>query len=201
MWTADEIVAYWFGPPTDDQIPDADIRRRWFQGGKPFDREIRRRFMSSIVLAAEGGFDYWLPAPAGYLAIVLILDQFSRHAYRNTSIAYDYDRQARKVCREGLDAAVDVKLTPIQRAFFYMPLKHSERLPDQKDSVTLHKQLLANCQDREADIIAGFVQVAEEHLETIKRFGRFPQRNKILKRGSRSEEIDFLDQKSNTFRA
>ena len=183
-------------------MPEKNIRSRWFQQDKKFDREIRRRFMTTLVMTAENGFDYWLPKAEGYLAQILIMDQFSRHIYRNTAMAFDYDRQARKLCKLGLKVGADIALPPLHRAFFYMPLKHSERIADQKESLALHQQLLASCQTgAERDIVAGFVRVAETHFQVIKQFNRFPQRNRILKRASREEEIVFLDEQINSFRA
>jgi len=200
MWSAEEIITYWFGQSDHDRVPPRELRERWFYVDRKFDREIRRRFMTTVVLAAEGGLDYWLPKGEGYLAIILILDQFPRHIYRNTDMAFDYDRQARKVCYEGLKAGADVGLSPIQRAFFYMPLKHSERIVDQQESLALHRQLLACTEaEKERDIVAGFVAVAEDYYKTIKAFNRFPQRNQVLGRASRDEELEFLGAKSNSF--
>lgn len=202
MWSAREILVYWFGQPASASLSDKAIRERWFSVDKRFDREIRRRFMTTVVLAAEGGLDSWLPAAEGYLAIIIILDQFPRHIYRNTSMAYDYDRQARKVCYEGLNAGVDASLTALQRAFFYMPLKHSERLADQQQSLALHRQLLSGLEEsQERKVLEGFVKVAESHYLIIKQFNRFPQRNEILKRASREEELEFLHGQSNSFLA
>jgi uncharacterized protein (DUF924 family) len=202
MWSAEEIIIYWFGRHAPGSIPSREIRNRWFLADKKFDREIRRRFMTLLTMAAEGGLDYWLPSPQGYLAIILILDQFTRHIYRNTPFAFDFDRQARKVCNQGLGLGADVLLQPVQRAFFYMPLKHSERIADQKVSLALHQQLLASTEaGKEREIISGFVSIAEDYYQTIKRFNRFPQRNKILKRGCREEELEFLAERANSFRA
>jgi len=202
MWSAQEILGYWFGQPASANLPDKFIRERWFSADKRFDREIRRRFMTTVVLAAEGGLDNWLPAAEGYLALIIILDQFPRHIYRNTSMAYDFDRQARKVCYEGLNAGADTSLTALQRAFFYMPLKHSERLADQQQSVALHRQLLAGLeQSQQREILKGFVEVAESHYLIVSQFNRFPQRNEVLKRASREEELEFLHSQSNSFLA
>lgn len=202
MWSAQEIITYWFGSATPDHIPAKDIRERWFRADKKFDREIRRRFMSIVLMTAEGGMDIWLPSAQGYLAIILILDQFPRHIYRNTSMAFDFDRDSRKVCQKGLQVGADTELGPLQRCFFYMPLKHSELIADQKQSLELHQQLLASTQSGpERNLVAGFVAVAEDYYHIIKRFNRFPQRNQLLKRASRDDELEFLDERNNSFRA
>ena len=202
MWSAEEILTYWFGQPSSAPIPASEVRERWFRADKSFDREIRRRFMTTVVLAAEGGLNSWLSRAEGFLAIIVILDQFPRHIYRDTAMAFDYDRQARKVCYEGLDVGADTNLSLVQRAFFYMPLKHSERIADQKNSLALHQQLLASANGvQERDLIKGFFEVAERYHAVVKQFNRFPQRNHILKRASRSEEQEFLSSLNNSFLA
>jgi uncharacterized protein (DUF924 family) len=69
-----------------------------------------------------------------------------------------------------------------------MPLEHSEDLVDQQESLRLQRRLA-----RENAECANFVKYAEEHLATVERFGRFPQRNAILGRVSTPEEIAFLE--------
>jgi uncharacterized protein (DUF924 family) len=78
-------------------------------------------------------------------------------------------------------------LPPLQRVFFYMPLEHSEALVDQEESLRLQRQLA-----QENPECAIFVKYAEEHLATVVRFGRFPQRNAILGRVSTPQEATFL---------
>lgn len=194
MWSAEEIVHYWFGDLDSQGLPDREARERWFNSSRSFDKEIRRRFLTTLVLAAESGLEHWKDDSEGCLALILLFDQFSRHVFRQTSMAYDYDPLARSVCRQGLKKSMDVRLPEIQRAFFYMPLKHSELLKDQEEAVELYLQLAASCQQPLKDYIQGFARNAQEHCQTIRAFGRFPHRNKVLKRKSTEQEEHYLSQ-------
>jgi uncharacterized protein (DUF924 family) len=194
MFEWHHILEFWFGPLDTDGLPDRLHRQRWFQSDRAFDKEVRRRFLSLMLVASEGGLESWRKAPGGRLAEILLLDQIPRHVYRGTPLAYDYDRVARARCREGLDHAADVELPLIGRAFFYMPLQHSEKLADQDRAVALYEQLTALApKGRPQDLLASFHRSAEEHREVIARFGRFPHRNKSQKRTSTKEELEYLN--------
>lgn len=194
MFEWHHVLEFWFGPLDADGLPDQFHRQRWFQSSRSFDREVRRRFLSLMLVASEGGLESWRKAPGGRLAEIILLDQIPRHIYRGTALAYDYDRLARICCREGLDLAADVELPLIGRAFFYMPLQHSEKRADQEAGVALYEQLVALApQGRVRDVLASFHKAALEHRDIISRFGRFPHRNKVLKRPSTPEEVAFLE--------
>ncbi len=182
-------------------MPDSQAQSRWFSEDKKFDRELRRRFLTTVVLASEGGLDRWLEQPEGYLAIVVLLDQISRHIYRGTSMAYDNDRVARQYVRRGLEETVDQELSVVQRVFFYLPLTHSEVLEDQKQSLQLHEVLGKVCGDREKAFVDAYLQDARTRYDVIRQFGRFPHRNKVLKRASRPEEDVYLGETRHVFNA
>ena len=78
------------------------------------------------------------------------------------------------------------------RFFFYLPLEHSENLDDQLESERLTSALVA--ETGFPDEVAAH---AEQHLETIRRFGRFPGRNDALGRQSTQDELDFLKDHAN----
>lgn len=189
MFEWHHILDFWFGPLDADGLPDKRHRQRWFEPNRAFDREIRRRFLSLMLVASEGGLDSWRKAPGGRLAEILLLDQVTRHVHRGTGLAFDNDVAARRLCREGLDLGADVELPLIGRAFFYMPLQHSEKLADQEEAVALYEQLVALAPTARArDVLAQFHGSAVEHRDIIARFGRFPHRNKLLKRPSTAAE-------------
>jgi uncharacterized protein (DUF924 family) len=181
----DEIIEFWFDP----NLTPAERGRRWFAGGADFDRLCRASFLPDYERAMRGDLDDWSSDAAGCLALVLLLDQLPRNMFRNSPRAYAGDTQAREVCRRAIDHGFYRRLPPVQRVFLYLPLEHSEQPADQQDSVRLQHQLA-----EEDPACAGFVQYAEEHLTTIARFGRFPQRNAILGRPSTPEEIAFLQE-------
>ncbi len=193
MLKPDEILDFWFGPLDAEGMPAKEKYSLWFSGSKQTDQLIRRRFHSYVTLASENGLPDWEETPQGRLALILLLDQFSRNIYRGLALAFSNDRQARALCLDGVARGMDVDLPLVQRAFFYMPLQHSERREDQKRSVELFEQLHATGKGPVKELLKGFLDYAHDHLQVIERFGRFPHRNAVLKRPSTEAEIAYLD--------
>jgi len=192
MYDWHDILDFWFGQLDSDGLPDQLHRKRWFSGGKAFDREIRRRFLSLVVLAGEQGVEHWPEQGEAYLARILLLDQFPRNIFRGTAMAFESDRQALNLCRHGLRRGLDVPLPAVCRAFFYMPMQHSEKPADQHEGVELYRQLRALAVGREKAMIEGFLDSAREHAHIIDRFGRFPHRNRVLGRRCTPAEQAYL---------
>ena len=86
----------------------------------------------------------------------------------------------------------DMLLPPVQRAFLYMPLQHSECKEDQDMSVECYEQLARSAEGLLADFMGSFLQSARDHRDITIRFGRFPHRNKALGRASTAEEEVYL---------
>lgn len=130
------------------------------------------------------------------LARILLLDQFTRNAFRNTPRAFAGDAQALALAESLVAAGRDKNLTPHQRWFAYLPFEHSESLLDQERSVALCSGLRREMQNETFD---GVYDYALRHREIVTRFGRFPHRNAILGRASTAEEIVFLGQPGSSF--
>jgi uncharacterized protein (DUF924 family) len=155
---------------------------RWFAKDADFDRRFHARFLSLHEAAARGELAGWQATPEGALALLLLLDQFPRNAFRGAPRMYASDATARKIAdaaiASGHDRAVDAAL----QAFFYLPLGHSENLADQERSVALNRRLGEPS-----------LSHAERHRDIVRRFGRFPHRNPILGRSTTPQEREFLD--------
>ncbi len=192
MFDWKEILDFWFGALDDQGLPDQEHRSKWFRSDRKFDQEIRRRFLSMVLFASEQGLDHWRSEPGGALAEILLLDQFSRNIFRGGALAFDQDVQARKLCRQAMNKGQDMALPPLHRAFLYMPLQHSERLQDQKESVECYEQLAASAGGLLGDFLQSFAQSARDHRDIIARFSRFPHRNEALGRKSTEEEAEYL---------
>lgn len=192
MFDWKDILDFWFGELDGDGLPDRAHRRRWFQGDRTFDQEIRRRFLSAVLFASEGGFEHWRSAPGGALAEIILLDQFSRNIYRGSAMAFEQDAMARLLCRRAMDRGQDMALPPVMRAFLYMPLGHSERLEDQDLSVECFEQLSASNSGPLGEFLESFAASAREHRNIVHSFGRFPHRNKVLRRKSKAVEEEYL---------
>jgi uncharacterized protein (DUF924 family) len=146
-----------------------------------------RAGLSSYELAAHGRLEDWRNEPRSCLALILLHDQFPRNMFRDTARAFKTDAKARELSHHAIASGFDRQLSPVMRMFFYLPLEHSENLEDQLESVQLARALAAENPDQ-----AIVLKSAEQHLEVIRRFGRFPSRNHALGRQSTAEEMDFL---------
>ena len=195
MQRSQEVLTYWFGTATavrDGKIPE-DRFSFWFDGDEETDKEIRNRFGDDLVRASKGLYDDWQHSPQGRLALILLFDQFSRSIYRGTPEAFAYDERALTYALDGIDGDHDCGVSPMARAFYYLPLEHTEELGHQQRCVELFRELVDEAPQDQRPLFEDFVTYAEQHRDTIERFGRFPHRNAILGRQSTPEEQAYLD--------
>ncbi len=186
---AQEILTFWFG---DGRIR-GQSREQWFKKDAVFDEEIRTRFLAIYERAVAGEFAHWKDHPLACLALIVVLDQFPRNMFRGTRRAFEADAMARRAARYALAKEHDRTLRPVERMFVYLPLEHSEHLPDQELCLRLMKELSGFRETREMHVWA------QQHLVVVRRFGRFPHRNAALGRKSTVEEIEFLKQPGSGF--
>jgi len=181
MGTPTEVLEFWFRESS---------RPRWFENDADFDREIAERFRADHARAVKGGCDAWQATPEGALALVIVLDQFSRNLFREDPRAFAADAQARTVAAQAIDRGFDMGVPIERRIFFYMPFEHSESLEDQRRCLRLV---------RERCNIERYIDYAASHLKVIERFGRFPHRNKALGRESTEAEITYMAERKTAF--
>ncbi len=195
----DEILDFWFAAlPAEGPLP-AERLRLWFGGDPATDLEIRERFAPEVDRAMRGEFEEWRQTPRGALALILLLDQFTRNIHRDTPAAYAGDERALHLCRAGIAQGQDRELPIMQRAFFYLPLEHAEDPKAQQTSVYAFTSLLAQAPAGLREVCRGFLDYAERHRRIIERFGRFPHRNRTLGRPSTPEEEEFLKLPGSSF--
>ncbi len=173
--TPENIVAFW-----RDTVGPA----RWFAQDEALDAEIAQRFRTVWELARTGKLEAWEEQAESVLALLLVLDQFPRNMFRGKADAFATDSDAREVAARAIARGFDL-LWPIDlRIFFYLPYMHSENIADQDRSVALVAERLGT--------EAMNYPFALAHRDEIRRFGRFPRRNKALGRKSATEELEFL---------
>ena len=170
------------GPQTVLAFWRAAGPEKWYEADAAFDAEIRTRFLS-VYEAAAAGHLAWDDTPEGALALVIVLDQFPRNMFRGSACAFAADALARKVAARAIHRGFDHCLAAPERCLFYLPFEHSESLADQERCVALNR----------ASGDADAVKWAELHADIIRRFGRFPHRNKALGRTTTPAEQAFLD--------
>jgi len=171
--TPAEVLAFWRAAGPD----------KWFEKDDAFDGEIRERFLDTYVAAAAERLAAWEEEPESVLALVIVLDQFPRNMFRGNARTYAADALVRMVAERAIARGFDQNYVPPERRFFYLPFTHSENLADQERCVALNR---AAGDDEGA-------KWAETHADIIRRFGRFPHRNRVLGRGTTAEEQAFLD--------
>jgi uncharacterized protein (DUF924 family) len=154
---------------------------RWFRKDDAFDSEFRARFLGAHEAATRGDLDDWAADAAGALALLILLDQFPRNAFRGAPRMFESDAKARAVARAAIEAGFDRETDAQLRNFFYLPFMHSENLADQDRGVELTRGL-----DGEA------LRYALIHRDIIEKFGRFPHRNAVLGRRTTPAEQQFL---------
>jgi uncharacterized protein (DUF924 family) len=183
--SATDVLRFWFGEPgSADPLQPRDL---WFTKSDATDRLIAERFGPIIERALAGEHDDWATTPRGALALIVVLDQFTRNVFRGTPRAFAGDARALALATRLVDTSRDVALAPVERWFVYMPFEHSERLLDQFESVRLFERLAA-------DGLEAPLDWARRHYDVVRRFGRFPHRNAILGRESTPEEVEYLRQ-------
>jgi uncharacterized protein (DUF924 family) len=195
----DEILTFWF-KEKELSAPQIDGRMDvWFGEDGVFDQQVANEFANDVERASDGELDHWAHEPRGRLALILLLDQFRRNIYRNTPEAFAKDRVALKLCVEGAAEKMDKGLKPIQRAFFYMPLQHAESRKVQQKSCEIYKHLCNAVSPTYKETFKTIAQFAELHADIVERYGRFPHRNKLLKRANTPEENEYLASDAPTF--
>ena len=199
MARIDAILSFWF---KERELSAPQIDRRldiWFGEDAVFDHECKKLFADDVEKASNGELDHWAEEPRGRLALILLLDQFRRNIYRGTAEAFSKDKLALKFCVEGAMAKKTTGLTPIQQAFFYMPLQHAESRKVQARSVALFRRLAEAVSPTYRETFETIAQFAELHHDIIEQFGRFPHRNKLLGRNNTPEEDEYLSADSPDF--
>lgn len=192
---AEAVLRFWFGDAADDAPREA-----WFKKDADFDAEIEQRFAAEIEAALRGRLDHWQTTPQGALALILLLDQFTRNSLRDSPRAFAGDAQALAVARRLIADDQDRQLPPLRRWFAYMPFEHAEDLAAQDEAVRLFTALHDECAGGpHAAAVDSALDYAERHQAVIRRFGRFPHRNALLGRESTAEEQAFLRQPGSRF--
>jgi uncharacterized protein (DUF924 family) len=204
MYSANDVLEYWFGQGPMDTARLMERNRFWFGGDGPEataarDVEIRTRLEPMLECAARGEFSAWAGSPKRRLALILLFDQVPRNAYRGTAAAFAFDREALALSVEGVQLAADAALEPWERLFFYLPLEHAESLDAQDAAVAAFTRNAAEAPPELREWCEGLIFYANKHRDLIRLFGRFPHRNQVLGRVDTPEEHAWLVAHPNYF--
>lgn len=175
-----DVLTFWFDELTPNQ---------WWEKNSALDEHIKVKFKTVHQQAIQCELFSWRKTAKGRLAEIIILDQFSRNMFRDTSKSFAYDGLALSLSQQAIAVEADKELNAVERSFIYMPFMHSE-------SIIIHEEA---CSLFKANGIDSNYQFELRHLDIIKKFGRYPHRNHILNRQSTVEEIEFLSQPNSSF--
>ena len=175
-----DIINFWF-----EKIEPAS----WWKKDEAFDQEICDRFSAVYQQAAKAELFEWRQDSLGWLAEIIVLDQFPRNMFRDSAQAFATDTLAVILVQEAVANQVDKELTATQKSFLYMPLMHSESALIHETAMDLFDQpgLESN------------LEFERKHKAIIDRFGRYPHRNAVLGRESTDEEVEFLKGPGSSF--
>ena len=181
----DAVLDFWFGAAGSAE--HGTQRKAWFVKDAAFDRAIAERFGATIEQALRGELGAWAATPEGALARIVVLDQFTRNAFRGERRAFAGDAQALAGASALVGSRQDETLPPLMRAFAYLPFEHAEGMAMQDEAVRLFTRLVAVAPE-----LRSMLDYAHKHRAVIERFGRFPHRNAILGRRSTAEELEYV---------
>ena len=175
-----DIITFWF----TEMEPGA-----WTQKIPELDEQMRQRFSDVHQQAVQGELWHWRGTDLGRLAEIIVLDQFSRHLYRDRPAAFAWDGQALVLAQEAVREGADRHLSDDQRGFLYLPYMHSESALIHEQAEALYREL-GNEEHLRFELA---------HKAIIERFGRYPHRNAALGRTSTAEELAFLREPNSSF--
>ncbi|HSY09202.1 MAG TPA: DUF924 family protein [Steroidobacteraceae bacterium] len=198
MDDARRVREFWFGRLPLERAALNERMQVWFAGeadaprARELDAALRAEFGARVEAALRGELAAWADGPRRRLSLIILLDQFTRNIYRGRARAYAGDEQALALALSGMQSGADAALDPVERIFFYMPLQHAESPEVQEESVAAYRRLLGEAPQPLHSCFADTLKDAELHASIIHRFGRFPQRNAVLRRVSTLEEGAYL---------
>lgn len=193
------LYEYWFGELGREWDPRAPLRTaRWFGGAAETDAEVRARFGALIERAAAGSLRDWAETPRGAVALVLLLDQLPRNAYRGSARMFASDARALPIAQAAL--AWEEELSPPARAVVYLCLTHAEDAGLAAEGVRGFERLLKSPRSRgNRKPYKRMLASARKHVKVLERFARYPHRNALLGRESTAEELAFLRERNDRF--
>lgn len=188
----EDVLQFWFPlQPDSDETTIVRQWERWFRGG--MDAAIIERFPSLLEQAARGELDDWSHEPRSRLALILVLDQFSRTIHRGLAQAFAQDEKACALTIEGINIGHYAALeTPYEKTFFILPLGHSEQLKNLDLVVMLTDELAQEAPQEQRALLEFSAEQARRHRDIIIQFGRHPHRNEVLGRESTPEELEYI---------
>ena len=189
---AQVILDFWFADGLQSGWPTQEMKAIWFGGGPELDALIKTKFGRHVLQAVQGGLSAWEKRPMSRLALILLLDQFTRNVFRGSARAFGGDARSQQLVTDAIAQNWDQQLPMVCRVFLYMPLMHAENLLLQVECVNRFRQLLSDAPESLKIRLQGNLDFAKQHRDIIAQFGRFPHRNLAMGRVPTSAEESFV---------
>jgi uncharacterized protein (DUF924 family) len=189
----DRILEFWLEPKP---VTAEDARARWnfwFTSSEAVDRDVRERFGALVERARRGELDAWTSTPRGTLALIILVDQFSRNLFRGTPDAFSADDKALEIARAGYAANRFADFDVIDNLFAALPFRHAEDVAAQRTALDIAQRDALRGNPGCKQFLIDSVEYARKHYDVIARFGRFPHRNGVLGRKTTREETEYLE--------
>lgn len=203
-----DVLTHWYGSSTVERFDSLEKQYTlWYEGAKEIDDDIRNRFGDDVEQALNGDWDQLIGGSqhpiTGELALVVMLDQYTRNIFRGTARAYAGDEKAVRTAESIVttDRWEEAKkaLAITQCSTFLMPFMHQESLRHLDICVEKVSDLFKYAESAGdeakdvAEVMQRTLEFANVHRDIIAQFGRYPYRNEVLKRASTPEELKFLE--------
>ena len=161
---AEDILRFWF----EDCRP-----WQWFRSNSEFDRSVNERFRALAEAAQEQGLIDWEGSKTSCLALVLLLDQFSRQIWRDQARAFEGDLRAQRLSHLALDQRwLENEPLKARRQFWLMPQLHAECLETVNQAIPLLERW----------VDSATADVARRNRNILIKHGRYPWRDRALGR-------------------
>lgn len=213
--TPEQVLDFWFENTIINGTLDGinAMMAKWFFRKSPEfeDTQMKHTFLLSQLVGEDASssnsnstdesssidLSLWdfRTSPRAAMAQVIILDQFSRCAFRGTPSAFAFDEKSAEIINYIVNRGdwLLEQYSPIERFFLCVGIQHSEKLADQEVGVNIIAPIIGHGAPEE--IVAFFASLKgfpHEHYDVVKRFGRFPHRNELLGRECSADEIEWL---------
>lgn len=187
-----KIINYWLGDEPGLAVNAQAQTKLWYDSNDLIDEEISMQFGESLQLAGAGELSNWEDSSHGCLALIILLDQFTRNLNRGTALAWKNDQRALEVAEQCIDRGLHNDLPILGRVVLYHPFHHAESRQSQQRAVELFNELLHNSEEDWQPLLKSYADFAVNHADIVARFGRFPHRNNALNRPSTESELTYL---------
>jgi len=190
------ITAFCFGDLDGDASSKVDSTAliKLTVGGERLDTAIRNKFGHFLQYFTANKLTDWEGDALGAVALTVLLDIFPRRMFRGTRRQFAYDPEARRVAINAIkNGLYDSIGSPVLRLILLGPLRNSEDIKLQEFAKALFDQILVDFATHpNIGIIRSSQFLFDLSLAAIKKFGRFPDRNELLGRPSKVEEVKSL---------